>query len=83
MAITVGGLITDPDSLDYEISSTGTKELFIDTATRKIRLVRVGNLTADGVTLKCVYSKLKEVWKSDSTLIKYSFPMTPITDEQF
>lgn len=83
MAITVGGLITDPDSLDYEISSTGTKELFIDTATKKIRLVRVGNLTADGVTIKCLYSKLKEVWKSDTTLIKYSFPMTPITDEQF
>lgn len=83
MAITVGGLITDPDSLSYEITSTGTTELFIDNTTLKIRLVRAGNLTADGVTLKCLYSKLKEVWKNDATLIKYPFPMTPITDEQF
>lgn len=83
MAITVGGLITDPDSLSYEITSTGTTELFINNSTLKIRLVRTGNLTADGVTLKCLYSKLKEVWKADATLIKYPFPMTPITDEQF
>ncbi len=81
--ITVGGLITDPDSLSYEIVSTGTTEVFIDNTTLKIRLVRTGNLTADGVTLKCLYSKLKEVWKADATLIKYAFPMTPITDEQF
>ncbi|MGZ8924259.1 MAG: hypothetical protein ACXW2E_00115 [Nitrososphaeraceae archaeon] len=83
MAITNGGLLTDPDSLSYEITSTGTTELFIDNTTLKIRLVRTGNLTADGVTLKCLYSKLKEVWKANSTLIKYPFPMTPITDEQF
>jgi hypothetical protein len=42
-----------------------------------------GALTTDGVTIKCVYSKLKELWKSNTTYIKYAFPMTPITDEQF
>jgi len=42
-----------------------------------------GALTDDGVTIKCVYSKLKELWKSNETYIKYAFPMTPITDEQF
>lgn len=83
MAVTLGGMQVDPDALNYEIAFTGTKELFVDYTNKKIRLVRVGNLTADGVTLKCVYSKLKELWKNDTTLIKYPFPMTPITDEQF
>jgi len=84
MAITNGGLITDPDSLSYEATApSGTTELSIDSSTLKISLTRMGNLTADGVTLKCLYSKLKEVWKADSTLIKFPFPMTPITDEQF
>ena len=73
----------DPDALNYEIAYTGTVELFVDYTNKKLRLVRVGNLTADGVTMKCVYSKLKELWKSDATLIKYPFPMVPITDEQF
>lgn len=83
MAFTMGGMQVDPDALAYEITFTGSKELFVDYTNKKIRLVRVGNLTADGVTLKCVYSKLKELWKADATLIKYPFPMTPITDEQF
>ena len=84
MAVTLGGLIQDPDSLSYELIETGTAaEIFIDTALKEIELSRTGNLTADGATLKCIYSKLKEIWKTDTTLIKYPFPMTPITDEQF
>jgi len=35
------------------------------------------------VTLKCVYSKLKELWKTSSAYVKFAFPMIPITDEQF
>ena len=42
-----------------------------------------GRLTTSGVTIKCVYSKLKELWRSNSTYIKFPFPMVPITDEQF
>lgn len=76
-------LITDPDQLNYELASTGTKELFIDLANKKIKLVRVGNLSSDGVTIKALYSKIKEVWKDDTTAIRYPFPFTPITDEQF
>lgn len=86
MAITLGGLIQDPDSLGYELSlftASAAEELAIDTTNKKIKLTRIGNLTSDGVTLKCLYSKLKELWKSDSTLIKFPFAMTPITDEQF
>ena len=86
MAITVGGILDDPDSLDYEIAlvtSTTTKELVIDTTNLKIKLTRVGNLTADGLTLRCLYSKLAELWISDSALTPFPFPIEPVTDEQF
>lgn len=69
-------LITDPDLLNQ-----GT-EVVIDTTAKTISLALAGNLSSDGVTLKAIYSFLKEEWKQDETLIKYDFPMTPITDEQ-
>jgi len=78
--------IIDPDALSYVISSTpssATSELIVDTTNKKIILKVYGNLTTDGVTLKCLYSKLKEIWRTDTTLIKYPFPIGPITDEQF
>jgi hypothetical protein len=84
-------MITDPDSLYYHAGASGTApvsaNLIIDytspgAGTLQLRVA--SPLTLDGgVTLKCVYSKLKEVWKSDATLIKFPFPMLPITDEQF
>ena len=70
-------LITDPDLLAQ------ATEVTITTATKKIDLNIAGDLSTDGVTLKCLYSFLKEEWKSDAALIKFPFPMTPITDEQF
>lgn len=76
-------LIIDPDDIQYELTSTGTKEMFVDLANKRIKLVRVGALSADGITLKAVYSKLKDIWQADTTAIKYAFPMTPITDEQY
>jgi hypothetical protein len=76
-------LVQDPDDILYELTSTGTKEMFVDLANKKIKLVRVGALSADGITLKAVYSKLKDIWLAEATAIKYPFPMTPITDEQF
>jgi hypothetical protein len=49
----------------------------------KLIYIRQGNIVdTGGVTLKAVYSKLKNIWKNDSTAIKFSFPMVPITDEQ-
>jgi len=78
-------LITDPDLLTQStVGSVGTEdgEVFIDTSTKTIELIDFGNLSADGVTLKAVYSFLKEEWQSDPDLIKFDFPMTPITDEQ-
>ena len=70
-------LLTDPDDLVDGVS------IIIDTAGPTIELVVAGNLTTEGVTIKCVYSKLKELWKDNADYIKYPFPMGPITDEQF
>jgi hypothetical protein len=70
-------IIFDPDDLN-----DGT-EIAIDTTAKTIRLLVAGNLSSDGVTLKCVYSKLKELWKTSATYVKFPFPMIPITDEQF
>lgn len=69
-------LITDPDLLNQ-----GT-EVTINTGTLTVTLNIAGNLSTDGVTLKALYSFLKEEWRADDTLIKFDFPMTPITDEQ-
>lgn len=78
--------ITDPDLLADEASYTGTTEVYIDTSSRYIRLTQVGDLSTDGVTLKCLYSFLKEEWKNDpntKNLAGFDFPMVPITDEAF
>jgi hypothetical protein len=69
-------LITDPDFLNQGV------EVDIDYSTKVITLNIAGNLSSDGVTLKAVYSFLKEEWREDPALIKFDFPMTPITDEQ-
>ena len=69
-------LITDPDLLNQ------STEVVIDTTGLTVQLLVAGNLSSDGATLKAVYSFLKEEWRSDPSLIRYDFPMTPITDEQ-
>ncbi len=70
-------LIIDPDLL-----AQGT-EVDIDTGALTVTLNVAGDLSTDGVTLKCLYSFLKEEWKNDAALVKFPFPMVPITDEQF
>lgn len=78
--------IIDPDLLSDEASYTGATEVFINTATKKIRLTKVGDLSDDGVTLKCLYSFLKEEWADDphnKNLGGIDFVMGPITDESF
>jgi len=90
--------IIDPDDLvrtSTNAVSTPTGNLFIDpTATPPIiELISTtdgwsagsGNLlvAADGVTGQALYSKLKELWKTEADLIKYPFPMEAITSEQF
>jgi hypothetical protein len=71
--------ITDPDFLN----NSPTGEVVINPTGRVVVLQETGNLTSDGVTLQAVYSFLKEEWRTDSSLIKYPFPMEAITPEQF
>lgn len=78
--------ITDPDSLvrSTTLGNVGVNgNIWIDTATKTISLAPYLLLSTDGVTLQAFYSYLKEEWKTDSALIKYPFPMTAITPEQF
>ena len=70
-------IITDPDDLNQ-----GT-EIVLNFTARTVRLLEAGNLSSDGVTLKCVYSFLKEEHKSDATFVKYPFPLESIGPEQF
>jgi hypothetical protein len=79
-------LITDPDQLADSAANDGSEEVYINTTTKKVKLVVVGNLSTDGVTEKALYSFLKEEWKNDpntKNLAAFPFPMVPITDEAF
>jgi len=85
--------IVDPDLLaqGVEIVITPIDAVGSKPSSGHIRLRPQGDLAdpspsagfENGITLQCVYSFLKEEWRSDQTLIRYPFPMTPITDEQF
>lgn len=79
-------LIIDPDLLLDSALDNGTEEVYINTSSKLIKLVVVGNLSTDGVTLKALYSFLKEQWRNDpntKNLAAFPFPMVPITDESF
>lgn len=79
-------LITDPDFLADSATDNGSAEVYINTATRRIKLVVVGDLSTDGVTMKALYSFLKEEWKNDpntKNLAAFPFPMTPIGDGEY
>lgn len=80
-------VISDPDQLGYEVNpasfAAGAEEILINTITKTISLKVTGNLKNAGATIKAVYSKLKDAWRVNTTLIKFPFPMGPITDEQF
>ena len=63
-------------------AATG-KSVYFDTYSRKIWLLRQGNLNDGGVSLQALYSFTKEEWKNDPYLIQFDFPFTAITPEQF
>ena len=74
-------LISDPDIL------VDTTDVIVDTVAKTIELVTTGNITNEGatggVTGQALYSWLKEEWKTNTTYIKFPFPMEAITPEQF
>jgi hypothetical protein len=78
--------ITDPDLLNDNSVDNNTTEVFIDTTAKTVKLTEIGNLSSDGLTIKSLYSFLKEEWRVDpqtKNLAAFDFPMNPITDEFF
>jgi len=69
--------ITDPDLL---VKNT---EITFESGSRRIRLNLAGNLGYEGVTLQAIYSKCKELWRTDDTLVRYPFPLISITEKKF
>jgi hypothetical protein len=80
-------IITDPTSL-ISGGDTGTAFLApisIDPAAKTITITPGSGIlpaAADGVTLQCLYSALKLLWKNNGTYVKYPFPIEMITPEQ-
>lgn len=74
--------ILDPDLLTYSVNSA-TNNVRFDTTAKTIQLVAGGSLVAkDGVTGQCLFSKIKEVIKSDATLIKYALPIREMIHDE-
>ena len=63
-------------------TATG-KSVYFDTYNKEIWLFNQGNVTDDGFTFQSLYSFTKDQWKDDPFLIKFDFPFTAITPEQF
>ena len=74
-------VIIDPDDL---VDDT---DIVVNVSTKTIRILTTGIVDNEGatggVTGQCLYSWLKEEWKTNDTYIKYPFPMEAITPEQF
>jgi hypothetical protein len=83
--------LVDPDDLSYVVDTTagGSDEVEIQTGAKTIELLAQGTLSdaspgaTSGVTGKCLYSKCKEIWKSDSNLNKHRFPIQMIYEASF
>jgi hypothetical protein len=69
--------IIDPSFLNKDT------EISFISGSRRIRLNRVGNLGYEGVTLQAIYSKCKELWITDDSLVRYPFPLISITEKKF
>lgn len=85
-------MIIDPDLLTDGSTDNGLTEVFINTTAKTIKLNVTGNLSNsgvqgnNGVTMKALYSFLKEEWRNDpntKNLAAFPFPLVPITDESF
>jgi hypothetical protein len=69
--------ITDPDNLNKNT------EIIFHSGSRRIALAKAGNLSDLGVTMQAVYSKCKELWLTDNTLVRYPIPLVSITEKKF
>jgi len=82
--------IVDPDDLALAVNASATtEEVEIQTDAKTIKLTLVGDLNDDspgatsGVTKQCIYSFLKEEWRTNSTLNKFKFPIKAIYEAKF
>ena len=83
--------IVDPDLLALAVDVTATtEELEIQTDAKTIQLIpgngdmlntSPGSLS--GATLQCIYSFLKEEWRTNATLNKFKFPIKAIYEAKF
>lgn len=68
-------------------SDSNEKNIHFDTTNRLFTFLNgFGSTTVldqNGVVMQALYSFMKEEWKNDNDLIKFPFPMTAITPEQF
>ena len=68
-------------------SNADEKNIYFDTANRLFTFLNgFGSITVldnEGVVGQACYSAFKLFWKNDNDLIKFPFPMTSITPEQF
>jgi len=83
--------LIDPDDLSYVVNTTagGSDEIEIQTGAKTVKLLPQGTLSdaspgaTSGVTGKCLYSKFKEIWKTDNELNKHRFPIQMIYEASF
>ncbi len=74
--------IIDPDYLVRGVNlyfNTGSKA----SGSKTIQLTLSSSMSYDGTTLQAVYSKCKELWKSQEDLVKFPFPLVAITEKKF
>lgn len=82
--------IVDPDDLALAVNATATtEEVEIQTDAKTIKVTLVGDVndaspgSTSGVTLQCLYSFLKEEWRTNTTLNKFKFPIKAIYEAKF
>jgi hypothetical protein len=84
--------IIDPSDLaDAAVDTTAVaQEVEIQTTARTIELIDGNGVldnaspgSASGMTMQCLYSFLKEEWKTNTTLNKFKFPLKSYTKNEF
>jgi hypothetical protein len=82
--------VVDPDNLALAVNTGATtEEVEIQTDAKTIEVNITNGVDDDspgstsGVTLQCLYSFLKEEWKTNATLNKFKFPIKAIYEAKF
>lgn len=86
--------VVDPDTLALKVNPTSaspetTEEVIIETDAKTIECTLLGDVndnspgSTSGVTLQCVYSFLKEEWRTNTTLNRFKFPIKAIYEAKF